>query len=164
MPRLPNKLPPGQVADGVTADSWNGLIEAVEVALNIVGGPGVIVRQTGAGTIITLASAENGPFRCIVTAVDQGASVTVDGESIPSEVFYTVRIPERPDMEPIPGLQPTIGRPFQQDQALVFAAQVGAPGVIWREKVDPLSGAEYAWRLSLQETIPLEEDCEEPAP
>lgn len=161
MPRLPDRAPPGAVAP-LTAESFNLLLEAIAAALNITGGPGVNVRSTGAGTIITLESRENGPFRCTVEAVDPGPSVTPEGHAVPSEVSYTVRVHERPDMAPIADLQPTIGRLFAADEAMCIPAPVGAPGVVWRVKVDPATnaGAEYAWRLALQEGAPLEDDCE----
>lgn len=163
---LPKMRSSSEVADGISGSSWNALIEAVVAARNITAGPGLIVRSTPSGTVISLAAAENGPFRCIVTAREQGAGVTVEGWSIPSEVFYTVRVPERPDMDPIPNLQPAIGRPVQADEALIFAREVGAPGVIWREKVDPAThdGREYEWRLALQEYAPIDDECEEATP
>lgn len=162
MPALPDRAQPGAVAP-LTAESFNRLLDAIAAALNIRVGPGLQIRRDGTGAIITLEARENGPFRCFVEAVDPGPSVTAEGHAVPSEVFYTVRVPERPDLPPIPGLQPTIGRLFPNDAAMCIPAAVGAPGVVWRVKVDPTTngGAAYAWRLALQEGAPLEDDCAE---
>jgi hypothetical protein len=163
MPHLPNRAPPGAVAP-LTAESFNALLEAVAAALNIQVGPGLTIKRDGSGATIALVGREDGPFRCFVEAVDPGPSATPAGESVPSEVRYTVRVPERPNLPAIAGLQPTIGRIFHADEALCIPAKVGDSGVVWRVKLDPATneGAAYAWRLALQEGAPLEEDCGDP--
>lgn len=143
---LPKRLPPGSTAEAISAESFNRLIDAIE--------------QTNRRLDLLEQRDLNGPFRGRVEAVDPGPSFATigTGEAIASECSYTIRVLSRPELAPLVGLQPELGRTVAADSVLIAPAAVGQPCTVWRV---PNGDGTYAWVLALQEPDTFADDCQE---
>lgn len=167
---------PGEV---VSATTFNALVRVLRELVDAIGGGGG--AQQGAGGAGELghvglgAGAQSLVFSIAervrwgglggpVWAAARITGVTVDPlvPNLPSDVLYSVKIVG--STAGLTNVAPTFGRPVKNDQAKIYAAQVGMPCMVLRWPGGP--AAPYAGALALFEgsEIVYRQPCPDPEP
>lgn len=128
--------PPVKPGDQLKAAWLNMLLAAVARTTRVIGGPGVIVKQTSNGITVSLANPPGSPeiFRARITARQLGTPPPAPapaGTVIASTTLYTAEAKFFGfTLGPV---VPTLGRPVRNDEFVIWPAAVGDECAIVRQ-------------------------------